>query len=114
MGEYDSKQDEDGQLFPAPKHHRVNMDGYLHSYLYSPALYLLSVARARQMVEVQCGPKEPQELKPRRSSGGQKEAMGNEATSNTRDRPTKEKVKNTKTIFLTSIVTEECVILFLS
>ncbi|XP_062271989.1 uncharacterized protein tasora [Scomber scombrus] len=101
MGEYDSKLDEDGKLFPAPKHHRLNMDGYLHSYLYSPALYMLSVARARQMVEAQCVPKEPQEVKPRKSCGGQREAMGNEATSNTRDRPTKEKMQQLLDLILT-------------
>uniref|UniRef100_A0AAQ5XWM0 DUF3715 domain-containing protein n=1 Tax=Amphiprion ocellaris TaxID=80972 RepID=A0AAQ5XWM0_AMPOC len=76
MGEYD----EQGQLFPVSKHHQVNMDSYLHSYLYSPALYLLSMARAKQMVEVHCGPEQPKEVKPRKSAGGQREA-----TSNTRD-----------------------------
>lgn len=85
MGEYDSKLDERGKLFPAPKHHRVNMDGYLRSYLYNPALYLLSVARARQMVEVHCGPEESQEAKVRKSFGGQKESTGKEVTGNTRD-----------------------------
>lgn len=89
MGEYESKLEEGGKLFPAPKHHRVNMDGYLRSYLYSPALYLLSVARARQMVEAHCGPEEPQEVRLRKSCGGQREA-----TSNTRDGQTNtQKVK---------------------
>ncbi|XP_044206100.1 uncharacterized protein LOC122981439 [Thunnus albacares] len=88
MGEYDSKLDEDGKLFPAPKHHRLNMDGYLRSYLYSPALYLLSVARAKQMVEAHCGPKEPQEARARKSCGGQRELMGKETISNVRDRQT--------------------------
>ncbi|TDH14558.1 hypothetical protein EPR50_G00045210 [Perca flavescens] len=85
MSEYDFKLDERGKLFPAPKHHRVNMDGYLRSYLYSPALYLLSVARARQMMEAHCGPEEPQEVKLRKSRGGQREPTGKEATSNARD-----------------------------
>lgn len=94
MGEYESKLDERGKLFPAPKHHRVNMDGYLRSYLYSPVLYLLSVARARQMVEAHCGPEEPQEVRLRKTCGGQREATGKEATSNTRDRQTNtQKVK---------------------
>ncbi|XP_032369625.1 protein TASOR isoform X2 [Etheostoma spectabile] len=86
MSEYDSKLDERGKLFPAPKHHRVNMDGYLRSYLYNPALYLLSVARARQMVEAQCGPEELQDVRLRKGWGGQREATGKEATSNARDK----------------------------
>ncbi|XP_031157236.2 protein TASOR isoform X2 [Sander lucioperca] len=85
MSEYDSKLDERGKLFPAPKHHRVNMDGYLRSYLYSPVLYLLSVARARQMLEAHCGPEEPQEGRLRKSRPGQREAAGKEGTSNARD-----------------------------
>ncbi|XP_063767173.1 protein TASOR [Eleginops maclovinus] len=85
MGEYDSKLDECRKLYPAPKQHRVNMEGYLHSYLYNPALHLLSVAWAKQMVEAHCGPEEPQEVKLRRSSGGQREATGKEATSNSRE-----------------------------
>ncbi|KAI3369721.1 hypothetical protein L3Q82_024567 [Scortum barcoo] len=83
MGEYDSKSNEQGQLFPAPKHHRVNMDGYLRSYLYNPALYLLSVARAKLMVETHCGPEEPQEARLRKGCGGQREATGRETTSKT-------------------------------
>ncbi|XP_034725833.1 protein TASOR isoform X2 [Etheostoma cragini] len=86
MSEYDSKLDERGKLFPAPKHQRVNMDGYLRSYLYNPALYLLSVARARQMVEAHCGPEELQEGKLRKSWGGLREATGKDATSNARDK----------------------------
>ncbi|XP_029286862.1 protein TASOR isoform X3 [Cottoperca gobio] len=85
MGEYDAKLDEEGNLLPAPKHHRVNMDGYLRSYLYSPAFYLLPVGRARQMVEAHCGPEEPQAVEFRNSSGGQSEATGKEASSNARD-----------------------------
>ncbi|XP_038553930.1 uncharacterized protein tasora isoform X3 [Micropterus salmoides] len=88
MGEYESKLDEPGKQFPAPKHHRVNMDGYLRSYLYSPALYLLSVARATQMVEAHCGPEEPQEVRLRKRCGGQRDVTGKEATSNTNDGPT--------------------------
>ncbi|XP_074493745.1 protein TASOR isoform X2 [Sebastes fasciatus] len=88
MGEYESKQDEPGKPFPAPKHHWVIMDGYLRSYLYNPALYLLSVARAKQMVEELCSPEEQREVKLRKSCGGQREAAGKEATSNSRDRQT--------------------------
>lgn len=76
MGEYDAKLDEHGKLIPAPKHHRVNLDGYLRSYLYSPALYLLSVARARKMMEAHCSLALPQEVRARRSSGEQREAIG--------------------------------------
>ncbi|CAJ1052004.1 protein TASOR isoform X3 [Xyrichtys novacula] len=75
LGEYESAPDDQGTH--APKHHRVNMDGYLRSYLFSPALYLLSVARARQMVEAHCGLEDPREAKMRRSSGGQREASSN-------------------------------------
>ncbi|XP_034065712.1 protein TASOR-like isoform X3 [Gymnodraco acuticeps] len=85
MGEYDSKLDECMKLFPAPKQHRVNMEGYLRSYLYTPALHLLSVARAKQMVEAHCGPEESQEANLRRSLGGHREVMGKEATSNSRE-----------------------------
>lgn len=80
MGEYESTQDDSGT--PAPKHHRVNMDGYLRSYLYNPALYLLSVARARQMVEAHCGPEDPREAKMRRGPADQREAGGKDATGN--------------------------------
>nr|XP_046240860.1 uncharacterized protein tasora isoform X2 [Scatophagus argus] len=82
MGKYEPKLDERGKLFPAPKHHRVNMEGYLRSYLYSPALYLLSVARARLMVETHCGPDDPQGARLSESCGRQTEAAGNEVTSN--------------------------------
>lgn len=113
MGEYESKLEEGGKLFPAPKHHRVNMDGYLRSYLYNPALYLLSVARAKQMVEAHCGPEDTQEVRLRKSCGGQKEA-----TSNTRDGQTNtQKVKtdiwatmttNWKTLAFQSIMNSMC------
>lgn len=94
MGEYDSKLDECMKLFPAPKQHRVNMEGYLRSYLYTPALHLLSVARAKQMVEAHCGPEESQEANLRRSVGGHREVMGKEATSNSREGQTNtQKVK---------------------
>lgn len=102
MGEYDYKFDEAGKQPPAPKHHRLNMEGYLRSYLYSPALYLLSVARARQVVEAQCGHKEPQDPRTRKTCGVQRETMGSERTSSTRERPTKERVKkkqNTRLFF---------------
>lgn len=89
MGEYESKLNERGK-FP----HRVNMDGYLRSYLYNPVYYLLSVARARQMVEAHCGPEEPQEGRLRNSYGGQRETSGREATRNTKDKKTNtQKVK---------------------
>ncbi|XP_070849967.1 protein TASOR-like [Chaetodon trifascialis] len=88
MGKYDSTHDEQGKQFPAPKHHRANMEGYLRSYLYSPTLYLLSVARATLMVEAHCGPEEQQEVKLEKSYAGQREATGKDATSNTRDRQT--------------------------
>ncbi|XP_026162783.1 uncharacterized protein tasora isoform X2 [Mastacembelus armatus] len=101
IGEYDSKLDERGKLFPAPKHHRVNMDSYLRSYLYNPALYLLSVARARQLMEAHCG-NEPQEVKPRNSSGGHGGATGMEALSNARDRQTNtQKMQNLVDLILT-------------
>ncbi len=91
MGEYDSKLDERGKLFPAPKHHRVNMDGYLRSYLYNPALYLLSVARARLMVEAHCGPEEPQEVTLKKSCGGK------EATNKTNTQKVKTDIWATMT-----------------
>ncbi|XP_040014619.1 protein TASOR isoform X4 [Xiphias gladius] len=90
MGEYDSKLEERGKP-PAPKSHWLNMDGYLRSYLYNPALYLLSVARARQVVEAHCGPEEPREVRPRKSSGGQRESVRKEVTGKTRDGQTNTK-----------------------
>ncbi|XP_029357855.1 protein TASOR-like isoform X2 [Echeneis naucrates] len=83
MGEYDSKQDEQ-KTFPAPTHHRLNREGYLRSYLYKPAVYLLSVARARQLMEVYSVPEEPQ-VKPRKSCGGKRASTGSTLTGNTRD-----------------------------
>lgn len=62
------------------------MDGYLGSYLYSPTHYLLSVARARLMVEMHFGIEEPKEIGLRKCSGGQREAAGTEATANTREK----------------------------
>ncbi|XP_058486894.1 protein TASOR isoform X2 [Solea solea] len=85
MGEYDSKQDEQEKVFPTPKHHQVNMNSYLRSYLANRALYLLSVARARQVVETHCGPEEPQQIKPKNSCGGLRESAGKEMTGITRD-----------------------------
>ncbi|XP_042365956.1 protein TASOR-like isoform X2 [Plectropomus leopardus] len=78
MGEYESKLDEQGKLFPPPKHHRLNMDSYLHSYLLNHSFYMLSVARAKQMVEAHCGPEEPREARLRKR----------ESTSNARDAQT--------------------------
>lgn len=71
MGDYDSKLNEQGRF----AHHRANLDGYLRAYLYNPAFYLLSVARAKQMVEAHCGPEEPQDAQRSTASGGQREAM---------------------------------------
>jgi len=55
---YDPKLDERGKLFPAPKHHRLNMDGYLRSYLYSPAFYKLSLGHAHRLLELHPPPDE--------------------------------------------------------
>ncbi|XP_035485932.2 protein TASOR isoform X2 [Scophthalmus maximus] len=94
MGEYDSNQDEQEKQFAVPKHHQVNMDFYLHSYLYNPAIYLLSMARARQVVEAHCGPEEPQQqqqqqqqqARPRKScAGGPRQSTGKKVTGNSRD-----------------------------
>lgn len=70
MGDYDSKLNEQGRF----AHQRANLDGYLRAYLYNPALYLLSVARAKQMVETLCGPEEPQDGRRSAASDGQREA----------------------------------------
>lgn len=78
MGDFESKPNERGNVF----HHRLHMDAYLRSYFYSPALYLLSAASARQLVEKHCGPEERQEVRLRSSYGGHREA-GRETTSNT-------------------------------
>ncbi|XP_041748584.1 protein TASOR isoform X2 [Coregonus clupeaformis] len=51
MTEYDAKLDDRGKLFPAPKHHKLNMEGYLRSYVYNPNLYTMPVVRAKEMVE---------------------------------------------------------------
>lgn len=59
MGDYESFLSERGSTFPR----RVNMEGYLRSYIYSPAFYLLSVARATQMVEAHCHPEEPPKVR---------------------------------------------------
>ncbi|KAM9757993.1 LOW QUALITY PROTEIN: protein TASOR [Menidia menidia] len=79
MTEYDSKPDDQAQLFSPPKHHRGNMDSYLLSYLSSPTFYLLSVARAKEVVEAHCGPEPPQELRPRNRGGSQNETPDNRA-----------------------------------
>ncbi|CAL8338366.1 unnamed protein product [Lota lota] len=52
MPVYDSKLDDRGKLFPAPKHHRLNMEGYLRSYLYSPVFYQLSISHANRLLEL--------------------------------------------------------------
>lgn len=74
MSKYELKFDEQGKAYSAPSHHKVNMDGYLHSYLHNPALYLLSVPRARLMMETYCSAEETQEVKLSKSCGGQREA----------------------------------------
>ncbi|XP_068171229.1 protein TASOR-like [Antennarius striatus] len=83
MGQYDSKLDEQVEPLPVPKH-RVNIDGYLGSYLYSPTLYLLPVVQATLMMEMYIGLEEQKEMSLRKSCGGQQETAGKE-TINTRD-----------------------------
>ncbi|KAG7244385.1 hypothetical protein INR49_001684, partial [Caranx melampygus] len=63
---------------------KVNMDGYLRSYLYNPAFYLLSLARAGQVIEVYAGPEDPQ-VRARKSYGDQREPSGKQLLGNTRD-----------------------------
>lgn len=62
MGDYESILNERGSMFPL----RGNVDSYLRSYIYSPAFYLLSVARAMQIVEAHCLPEEPPKVRRRR------------------------------------------------
>nr|XP_057910663.1 protein TASOR isoform X2 [Doryrhamphus excisus] len=54
MGTYDVNEDKRTTPFPVPKHHQLNVEGYMRSYLHSPNCYQLSVGRARKMVEVHC------------------------------------------------------------
>ncbi|XP_071190862.1 protein TASOR-like isoform X1 [Salvelinus alpinus] len=54
MTEYDTKLDDRGKQFPAPKHHKLNMEGYLRSYIYNPNLYTMPVVQAKEMVESYC------------------------------------------------------------
>ncbi|KAM6979745.1 protein TASOR-like [Aplochiton taeniatus] len=61
MEGYDSKLDDRGRLFPAPKHHKLNMEGYLRSYVYGPSLYLLPAFKARDMVQLYCKAPEEEE-----------------------------------------------------
>ncbi|XP_031589390.1 protein TASOR isoform X3 [Oreochromis aureus] len=78
MGEYDSQMDDKEKSFAAPIHHRVNLEGYLRSYLYSPAFYLLSAARARLLLEAHCGIEQPQQgARARKREATEKEATGN-------------------------------------
>ncbi|KAM9365564.1 protein TASOR-like [Pholidichthys leucotaenia] len=78
MGEYDSTLDE--KQFPFPRLHRASMDRCLRSYLYGPTLYLLSVARAKQVVQLYRVPEEVQEGRNGKlSCGGQRGAAGREA-----------------------------------
>lgn len=65
MGEYDSMLSERGSTTPR----RVNVDSYLRSYLHKPAFYLLSVARATQMVETHCQHEEPPKVRLTRAGG---------------------------------------------
>lgn len=62
MEDYESVLNERG----SPFQRGGNMDGYLRSYIYSPAFYLLSVARATQIVEAHCHPEEPPKVRLRR------------------------------------------------
>ncbi|XP_034021080.1 uncharacterized protein tasora [Thalassophryne amazonica] len=81
IGEYDATLDEQRKVFPAPRHHRSNMDSYLNSYLFSPPSYVLPVARARHAMETHSQPEEPQG----REGGsleGQKEAKGKDVLKN--------------------------------
>ena len=55
----------------------------MRSYLYGPTFYLLSVARARHMMEMHSAPEEPQDVKRKNSYGGQRRSVGKEATSST-------------------------------
>lgn len=77
MADYDSKLNEQGRL----SHQRANVDGYLRAYLYNPAFYLLSVARAKQMVEMHC-PDEPPDGRWSSASSGHRGA-----THGIKDRP---------------------------
>uniref|UniRef100_A0A4W5M3V9 TASOR pseudo-PARP domain-containing protein n=1 Tax=Hucho hucho TaxID=62062 RepID=A0A4W5M3V9_9TELE len=54
ISEYDAKLDDRGKLFPARKHHKLNMEGYLRSYIYNPNLYTMPVVQAKEMVESYC------------------------------------------------------------
>lgn len=75
MGDFESKLNERGKMFQ----HRANMDGCLRSYLSSPVFYMLSVGRARQMVETHCQPEEPLKVRLRYSCEVQRRR---EATTN--------------------------------
>lgn len=72
MGEYESILNERGSTIPR----RVNVDSYLRSYFYKPAFYLLSVARATQMVETHCHHEEPPKVRLTHVEG--KEAVGSQ------------------------------------
>lgn len=76
MGEYDSQMDNEEKPLPAPTHHRVNLEGYLRSYLYCPAFYLLSAARARLLMEAHGGIEQAQEPRARKRQATEKEAAG--------------------------------------
>ncbi|XP_030231723.1 protein TASOR isoform X1 [Gadus morhua] len=70
---YDSKLDDRGKLFPAPKHHRLNMEGYLRSYLYSPVFYQLPLGHANRLLELHPPPdeEEPEGAEPLTEPGAE-------------------------------------------
>ncbi|XP_056130188.1 uncharacterized protein LOC130107556 isoform X2 [Lampris incognitus] len=76
MAEYDTKLDDRGKLFPAPKRHSVNIDSYLLSYLYNPNIYLLTTASAKQKMELLCAPKGKGHMEEKRPEGSPSGAEG--------------------------------------
>ncbi|KAL0978175.1 hypothetical protein UPYG_G00167040 [Umbra pygmaea] len=52
--EYDAKLDDQDKLFPAPKQPKLNIEGYLRSYIYTPKLYAMPVTQANELVERYC------------------------------------------------------------
>ncbi|MCJ8744545.1 hypothetical protein PDJAM_G00119910 [Pangasius djambal] len=49
--DYDIKLDDREKLFPAPRQ-RFKWENYIHSYFYSPGLYVMPVEKAKNMVEM--------------------------------------------------------------
>lgn len=70
MPEYDVKAGETTAAYPAPKRHRLNMDGSLRTYLHNPARYQLALSHATKMVELHCTHLEPPAVKPRKGREG--------------------------------------------